>query len=640
MFAVACVAAFVHGASRPTIALLFGAVIGAVGPADPGFMDQVDFIAIAMLVLSAIVWIAATVWFYLFSRVSVSLTHRVQRTYLAAVLGKDISWFDLHSPAEIPTRLSADVDKVQSAVASKAGNFVMNLSQAISGLALGFTKGWQIALVVCGCLPVIVISRGLTATATKRLALSSQAMYAKAGAVAEEVLGGIRTVAAFGQEQRESERFDSFLHQGRKEGTKVAIQVGLSTALMLGSMFACYGLALYIGGLLIENNTYNSSTGSSYQGGDIYVILTSCIMSAFAIGQIGPSLQSFTEGTAALEGLYKTIQEKGEIEPSMLILNENKVLVANRMTNESEEAVKSDILLFQNISFSEVSFRYPTRPDVVTLSSLSLSISAGQKVALVGESGSGKSTVVALMERFYDPISGSVRINGTDVKSIPTKSLRQLFGYVGQEPVMFASSLRANLTYGMDVLPEDDGIFAILKMANVDLFVNSLPNGLDTYCGSGGSQMSGGQKQRIAIARALLRNPQILLLDEATSALDNEREKMVQQTIHSLQNKSKEESRLTTISVAHRLSTIRNSDVIFVLKRGGVLVEQGSHTELMALGEFGVYRGLVASQDKSLGARLVSRGSSIDGGVEGKAPLEAAAVKPVVTAQVLSKSEE
>ena len=591
---IACFCAFIQGASRPALSFLFGDVIGSTATVAPDFMNKITTVTIALAVLAAIVFLAGSIWFFLFTRVAISLTQRVQKIYFASVLSKDIAWFDERTPAEIPFRLSSDVEKIQTALASRAGNFIMNVSQAVCGFSLGFAKGWQIALVVLASIPLIVLSRILMAKSMAVAASASQALYAKAGGVAEEVLTSIRTVTAFGQQDRESKRYDGYLDEGRKKGLKVSIQVGLGISLVLCSLFLCYSLAIYIGGILVRNQVWNSSTQSIYNGADIYVILTSVIMGAFGLGNLGPSLQAFTEGTVALEGLLETIREKSYIE---------KCLVEDEYRQDDEDTESSGLVTppetVLQVSLVNVDFRYPSRRDFLALTGLSLTINAGEKVALVGESGSGKSTVIALLERFYDPEKGSVQINGIDIRTMRPRDVRALFGYVGQEPVMFATSFRKNLLYGIDRDVTDSEINRALKMANVYQFVSSLPEGLETFCGSGGSQMSGGQKQRIAIARALLRNPQILLLDEATSALDNESEKMVQQTIDSLQAAfslaDQGRQNLTTISVAHRLSTIKNSDVIFVLQRGGVLVEKGSHKDLMAI-EGGLYKSLVASQ--------------------------------------------
>ncbi|KAF4759482.1 (ABC) transporter [Perkinsus olseni] len=216
----------------------------------------------------------------------------------------------------------------------------------------------------------------------------------------------------------------------------------------------------------------------------------------------------------------------------------------------------------QKMTLDDVCFSYPSRPNVQVLKNVTLDIEIGQKVAFVGESGSGK----------------NIRTLGGSPQCV-----RSIFGYVGQEPILFAASIKDNLAYGLLHTPTDEEIKAACKRANVHSFISSLPEGYNTYCGSssgGGSQISGGQKQRVAIARALLRNPQILLLDEATSALDNESELMVQETIDGLQRTSQ----LTTISIAHRLSTIRNSDIIFVMK-SGCLVERGTHEELIGEAE-------------------------------------------------------
>jgi len=240
-----------------------------------------------------------------------------------------------------------------------------------------------------------------------------------------------------------------------------------------------------------------------------------------------------------------------------------------------------------NISFQDVAFNYPNRPDVTVLKSLSFNIKSGQKIALVGSSGCGKSTSIGLLERFYNPKEGRISIDGHEVKSFNLKWLRQQLGLVSQEPVLFARSIRDNIVYGLDRQVSDEEITKVCQNANVHSFVHSLPMGYDTLVGDKGTLISGGQKQRIAIARALIRDPKIMLLDEATSALDSESEKIVQNALDVAM-----EGR-TSIIIAHRLSTIQNSDVICVIQDGGV-VEMGTHQELIA--KKGAYYNLNQAQ--------------------------------------------
>ncbi|GAB9477838.1 Multidrug resistance protein abc superfamily, partial [Globisporangium polare] len=237
------------------------------------------------------------------------------------------------------------------------------------------------------------------------------------------------------------------------------------------------------------------------------------------------------------------------------------------------------------IDISNVSFAYPSRPEVMVCSNYNLSIQAGETVALVGPSGSGKSTIVSLLERFYDPLSGCVKIDGVDVRELNVKWLRAQVGLVGQEPALFATSIMENIRYGAPGA-SDAQVVEAAKMANAYNFIKDFPQGFATEVGERGTQLSGGQKQRIAIARAIIKNPPILLLDEATSALDTESERIVQESLDQLLATSKR----TTIIVAHRLSTIRNADRIAV-HSGGSIVEIGSHDELMRIQD-GRYRML------------------------------------------------
>jgi ATP-binding cassette subfamily B (MDR/TAP) protein 1 len=241
------------------------------------------------------------------------------------------------------------------------------------------------------------------------------------------------------------------------------------------------------------------------------------------------------------------------------------------------------------LALEDVSFSYPSRPDASIFSKFSLTVPAGATVALGGQSGSGKSTVIQLVERFYDPLAGSVLLDGVDIRELQLEWLRKQIGLVSQEPVLFATSIRENILYGKPDASEEE-VVAAAKAANAHGFISKLPAGYATLCGERGTQMSGGQKQRIAIARAIVKDPKVLLLDEATSALDAESERVVQEALDRLM-----EGR-TTIVVAHRLSTVRNADTIAVVEKGRV-AERGSYADLMA--KRGAFAALVKLQQRA-----------------------------------------
>ncbi|CAN1834185.1 ABC transporter B family member 11 [Linum perenne] len=293
------------------------------------------------------------------------------------------------------------------------------------------------------------------------------------------------------------------------------------------------------------------------------------VSSGIGMGQAAPVISAFATGKAAAYKMFETVNRR----PSIDVFNlEGKTL----------QEIKGDI------DFKQVNFSYPARPDERIFSSFSLSIPRGTTVALVGESGSGKSTVISLIERFYDPQSGEVLIDGINLKEFQLKWIRQQIGLVSQEPVLFASSIRDNISYGKYGASNEE-IKAVIELANAAKFIHKLPQGIDTMIGEHGTQLSGGQKQRIAIARAILKNPRILLLDEATSALDAESERIVQNALDRIMVER------TTVIVAHRLTTVRNADSIVVIHRGKI-VERGSHTRLIEDSE-GAYSQLIRLQE-------------------------------------------
>jgi len=324
-------------------------------------------------------------------------------------------------------------------------------------------------------------------------------------------------------------------------------------------IFGVYSLALWYGSKLIIDNQMT--------GGDVLTVFFSVLMGAFALGQSAPSLEAISKGQGAAAKIYATIDRKPLIDSSSA---EGK-----RIKN-----VKG------NISFENVFFTYPTRPDAPVLSDFKLEIKSGQTVALVGHSSSGKSSIVSLIQRFYDPEDGKITLDGKNLKKLNIYWLRQQIGLVSQEPVLFSGTIAENISYGKPDATMDE-ITAAAKAANAHDFISEFPDGYDTQVGEKGAQMSGGQKQRIAIARAIIKNPKILLLDEATSALDSQSEKEVQDALNSIMKGR------TTVVVAHRLSTIRDADQIIVLSHGNV-VEQGNHESLME--SRGVYFELVKSQ--------------------------------------------
>ncbi|KAF4655949.1 (ABC) transporter [Perkinsus chesapeaki] len=361
-------------------------------------------------------------------------------------------------------------------------------------------------------MPVVILSSAMMGVALTKSSKISQTSYAKAGACAEEALSCIKTVTAFGTQSKELDRYNSALAEARKGGIKGGLYTGISLGITFGAVYGTYALTFWYGGTLVEDGTINTWTGLPYNGGDILTVFFSVLFATFGLGQAMPPIQVFQIGMASANDIYDVIDNiKPNIEtPILPNKHDQQEQLISQHTN-----IQTIIKQFNTLTFTGVSFCYPSRPDVMVLDNISFTIKRGMKVAFVGESGSGKSTVLALLERFYDPNRGMVTLNDIDYRNINNgnpSSIRCLFGYVGQEPILFATSIRNNLTYGInnDNMPTDKEIKEACERANVHKFISSLPNGYDTYCGSsnGNSQISGGQKQRIAIARALLRNPQ------------------------------------------------------------------------------------------------------------------------------------
>uniref|UniRef100_A0A668U9P8 Uncharacterized protein n=1 Tax=Oreochromis aureus TaxID=47969 RepID=A0A668U9P8_OREAU len=489
-------------------------------------------------------------------------TQRIRKTYFRKVMRMEIGWFDCNSVGELNTRISDDINKINSAIADQVSIFIERISTFIFGFMVGFIGGWKLTLVVIAVSPLIGIGAGLMAMAVARLTGRELKAYAKAGAVADEVLSSIRTVAAFGGEEKEAERYDRNLVEAQNWGVKKGTIIGVFQGYLWCIIFLCYGLAFWYGSKLVID-TKEMTAGTLIQ------VFFGVLMAAMNLGQASPCLEAFASGRAAAKSIFETIDREPEID----CLSEE---------GHKLDKVKGDI------EFHNITFYYPSRPDVKILDNLSMQIRAGETTAFVGPSGSGKSTTVQLIQRFYDPKEGTVTLDGHDIRTLNIQWLRSLIGIVEQEPVLFATTIAENIRFGRPGVTMED-IIQAAKEANAYNFIMELPQKFETMVGEGGGQMSGGQKQRIAIARALIRNPKILLLDMATSALDNESEAVVQEALDNVRTGR------TTISIAHRLSTIRNADVIIGFEHGQA-VERGTHSDL--LGKQGVYFTLVTLQSQ------------------------------------------
>ncbi|XP_061734955.1 bile salt export pump-like [Nerophis ophidion] len=476
----------------------------------------------------------------------------------------EMGWFDCNSVGELNTRLSDDINKLNHAIADQVSIFIERISTFVFGFMVGFIGGWKLTLVVIAVSPLIGVAAGLMAMAVAKLTGRELKAYAKAGAVADEVLSAIRTVAAFGGEEKETERYDQNLVEAQNWGVKKGAIIGVFQGYLWCIIFLCYALAFWYGSKLVID-TQELSPGTLIQ------VFFGVLIAAMNLGQASPCLEAFASGRAAAKTIFETIDR----EPQINCFSDDGHIL---------DRVKGDI------EFHNVSFYYPSRPEVQILNDLSMQVKASETTAFVGASGSGKSTAVQLIQRFYDPKHGMVTLDGHDIRSLNMKWLRSLIGIVEQEPVLFATTIAENIRFGKPGVTMEE-IIQATKEANAYNFIMDLPQKFDTLVGEGGGQMSGGQKQRIAIARALVRNPKILLLDMATSALDNESEAVVQMAL------DKVRVGRTTISIAHRLSTIRKADVIIGFERGQA-VEKGTHSQLLE--KKGVYFTLVTLQNQGV----------------------------------------
>ncbi|KAI0673480.1 multidrug resistance protein 1 [Trametes maxima] len=533
------------------------------------------YIGVGMFVCT---YVYMAVWVY----TGEANARRIREKYLRAVLRQEIAYFDDVGAGEIATRIQADTHLVQQGISEKVALAVSCLSGFVAGYVLAFIRRWQLALAMSSILPCVIIATAVFGKFVAKYVMMSLQYGAESGSLAEEVISTVRTAQAFGIQHVLSDLYDTHVTKSRAIDSKGAIWQGLHLSFWTFLLYASYALAFSFGTTLINHGHANA--------GEVVSVILSILAGSFSFALLAPEMQAVVQACGAAAKLYETIDRVPIIDSAST-------------TGEKPERCIGEI------SFDHVNFNYPSRPDVPVLKDLSITFPVGKTCALVGSSGSGKSTIVSLIERFYDPIQGTVKLDGIDVKDLNIKWLRSQIGLVSQEPSLFSTTIKGNVAHGLigtqyENASEDEKIRLVKEAcikANADSFVCKLPQGYDTVVGERGFLLSGGQKQRIAIARAIVSDPRILLLDEATSALDTQSEGVVQDAL------DKAAHGRTTITIAHRLSTIKNADCIYVMSQG-VAIESGTHTELLC-NEEGPYALLVKAQE----LRDASEEISLDG---------------------------
>ncbi|WP_454885290.1 ABC transporter transmembrane domain-containing protein [Sphingomonas oryzagri] len=519
---------------------------------DRGFSAGVDphgvtvsFHYLLMIVVVLALATATRFWFvsWLGERVVADVRVEVQQNLLTL----SPRFFEENRPSEIASRLTSDTGLIEQVVGTTISVALRSTFTMVGGVIFLFTLSVKLAGMMIVGLPLVLLPVILMSRRVRALSRGSQDRIAEVGSLATETLGAMKIVQAFNQEGREANRFRAAAEAVFAAAKRRIAVRAITTALVMGLFFGAIVLILWEGALDVASGRMS--------GGAITAFIATCGIVAGAFGSLAEVYGDLLRGAGAASRLSELLSERAEIRAP------------------AHPRALPDAAL-GHLRFEDVTFQYPTRPDVSALAGFSLDVPPGQTVAVVGPSGAGKSTLLQLAQRFYDPQGGRLLLDGVPLTEADPSDIRRRIAMVPQDTVIFGASARDNLRYGRwDA--GDDELWTAAEAANAAGFLKALPEGLDTFLGEGGARLSGGQRQRVAIARALLRDAPLLLLDEATSALDAESERLVQDALERLMNGR------TTMVIAHRLATVRSADRIVVMDAGRI-VEQGTHDALFA----------------------------------------------------------
>lgn len=452
--------------------------------------------------------------------------------------------------------------QVRSLVGDRMALLIQTISAVVIACTMGLVIAWKLALVMIAVQPLIISCYYCKRVLLKSMSNKASKAQEESSKLAAEAVANLRTVTAFSSQARILQMLKKAQEGPKRESIRQSWFAGIGLGTSNSLMTCTWALDFWYGGKLVAEGVIGAKA--------LFQTFMVLVSTGRVIADAGTMTNDLAKGADAVGSVFAVLDRYSLIEP------------------EDSDGHKPEKVT-GHVEIRDVDFAYPARPNVVIFKGFSITIDAGKSTALVGQSGSGKSTIIGLIERFYDPTTGAVKIDGRDIKSYHLRALRKHIALVSQEPTLFAGTIRQNITYGASDAVDEAEIIAAAKVANAHDFIAGLKDGYDTWCGDRGLQLSGGQKQRIAIARAILKNPAILLLDEATSALDSQSEKVVQDALERVMIGR------TSVVVAHRLSTIQNCDTIAVLDKGKV-VERGTHSSLLAKGPNGAYYSLVSLQ--------------------------------------------
>ena len=512
-----------------------------------------------LLMLVGVMALATAVRYYFVSWLGERTVADIRLAVHRNLLRLSPGFFEENRPAEITSRITVDTTIIEQVVGTTVSVALRNIVLAVACIIILFVLSPKLAGLMLLGLPLVLGPIILLGRKVRQISTRSQDRIADVGSVTSEVLGAMKIVQAFGQQGRETGRFSQAVERVFGTAKKRILLRAIMTAIAIFLLFGAITMIIWQGAVDVA--------AGRMTGGTIAAFVLYGGLLAGAFGALSEVYGDFLRAAGASERLAELLEAQPDIQPP-----------AN--PKPLPEPARGELI------FDQVTFHYPTRQDVSALENFSLTVKPRERLAVVGPSGAGKTTIFQLAERFYDPQSGRVLLDGVDLKDADPADVRQRIALVPQETVMFAATARDNLRYGNWTATEDE-IWQAARDAHAEEFLRKLPEGLDTFMGEGGARLSGGQRQRIAIARALLRNAPLLLLDEATSALDAESERLVQDALDRLM------ADRTTIVIAHRLATVRAADRIVVMDHGSI-VEEGTHATLTRRG--GLYARLARLQ--------------------------------------------